>query len=421
MKSYPINTERMRIKLENLEGADEYKEFIKTYKNEYVSWEENLQNICKEKKLTEKALRRLLLNKVGFDYKTIKTYLKKAPLKRRYVVWFAICLGLDRDQTDRLLTRHARFYQLYEKDPYDSILIFQLNNGLDALDEGDTLKKQYDLLVSEFETRFQNYQESIRYRTNIPTTILSRQLSHIKNVYQLLAYFDMNMLPFKERNRKLTNYIDTWLSERYLNNLLASLPDDKKNKLNYMVSNLRHSTELTKDKEKSEKTDSKEKEMQRIKRFRNGNKFPSRSSLIILGLSLYMPAKNINDLLLAGGYEPLCPKNVIEGAIICAVEELYITVPAYFSNQPLNVIEEIKKHDDYFDELYSDPEIWKELINAKERKDHENDDDVVGEEKLLISYVNNFINDLQLDEQLSKDTLVKELRLKEKEVKKKDL
>jgi len=360
-----MKTEVMKKKLEyeQVEDMTEYMKFVEAYKGEYISWQDHLLHLYQKENLTEKETIKLFLRKTGTDIKTVKEWMRRAPTQRKYVVWIAICLRLTREETDRLLMRYAKFHQLYEKDPCDSILIFQLNNGLDSLNENETLKNQYAMLEKEYQKRFQDYQKQKIFGKGTTTSILSRQLARVKNIFELLTYFDVNMPSFSERNRKLTAYIDHWIAGRSLNELLNVLPNSQRSKLNQMVSHLR-----------------------------KGNKFPTRSSLIVLGLALTMPEANINALLQAGGFEPLCPKDVVEGAIICAVEDLYLNSPGYFADQPSSVVDEIKKHDSYFDELFSDDNTWDYML------DHD---------ETLLDYVSRFMANMQLEN----DTMEKNLFL----------
>lgn len=353
MKTKKYDTELFRRELaqEEIADAKDYQAFIEKNKDIYSSWQDHLQDLFDEAHLSEKEALKLFQTKIGVDKKTVRSWLTKIPVQRKYVVWIATCLGLDVEKTNRLLTRYAKSYQLYAKDPYDYILLFQLENGNSSVDEGLTLSEQYKILQREYDKRYANYTPSTR--KEFSTVLMTKELLQIHHSQEILHYFDENMFTFKKINRKLVWSIDRWIAGRSLNELLGEMDDHHKNQLNQMVSQLR-----------------------------NGKKYPSRSGLITLAIALTMPLENINDLLSDAGYEKLCPKDVVEGAIICAIENLYLNNPVFFDNHPESVIAQIKKHDQYFEELMSDKRMYNEMID---------------DEETLLDYVNRFIEGLEIE------------------------
>lgn len=347
-KKYDTALFKNQLSLQEIEDIKDYKDFLEKNKDAYSSWQVHLQELINQAHLSEKEAVKMFQKKIGVDKKTVKSWLTKIPVQRKYVIWIAACLDLGVEETNRLLTRYAKSYQLYAKDPYDYILLFQLENGCS---EGLTLSEQYKILQREYDKRFAYYSPTAREEYS--TAILTKELLQIHNSQEILRYFDENMFMFKKINRKLVNSIDRWIAGRSLNEILGQIDDHHKNQLNQLVSQLR-----------------------------NGKKYPSRSGLITLAIALTMPLENINDLLCDAGYEKLCPKDVVEGAIICAIENLYINNPVFFDNHPQSVIEQIKKHDQYFEELISDKRMFNEMID---------------DEETLLDYVNRFIEGLEIE------------------------
>lgn len=240
--------------------------------------------------------------RAGVDRKTANSWLVARPTKREHIFWIATCLGLNENELDRLLVRYAKSYRVYERSPFDVILKFQWQNGLENLWEGATLKKQYKQLEQQYQLKYsKTNRQSTLSSSSKNTQVLASYLDEIHDVERLLQFFDEHMPEFRNRSGKIIRYLDLWLGGRNIHQVLIDQCGDGANYLEAVISDLR-----------------------------NNRRYPTRKKLLQLGIAFRMPQDNLNDFLECGGYEPLCPKDIVETALICILNNMAILAPMYF-------------------------------------------------------------------------------------------
>lgn len=320
------------------ENQAEYEALVAEHQSLYRNWQEFIEPKLKEKKLRYSHIAK----GCGVSRPIATSFAIRIPVRRYNAIMLAMMLGMDEEETNDLLVRHARFQKLYPKNPEDAIWIYLIRHGCTK-----EPKKTFDKYHACYEKLLQ---ESLgkEHGDKLPvdTFVAGREIpaggvEALQDPEQDLEFQTMirRLLPsFQKGYARVMDYIDRCLEE-----------------VDYLTGDVRR----IKPSEAFRNHPSfRRKYSDVIKELRVKHELPSRMFLVALGIHLGMDTDHINELLEMAYMGPLCPKDRLEGSVAFYLEELYCNQPSIFVPGALRVDPIASELRDTFDEGDEDDDIF---------------------------------------------------------------
>lgn len=283
-----------KILREQLQHCDELETFKKTFRaalqSESAAWQEKIQEIITRNEYTKTELATLC----GVSRTAVTKWCNGSlPSSRDDFIRVGFAAHFDLAEMNFFLQRYGKYPALYSRSLEDSVYIFVLNSR--------TLPHTYEV-CHEIITRVKERMRSVEgsRSADFTTIMLNGQLMQLESVEQLESFVEKNASAFQEPYAKLYAYIKAFIAANntdYVTNSVLSV-DSLATAQNWS-SSLR----------------------QCVSAIRQKKWFPLRRKIIALGLHLNMNTEQINEMLGLAQMESLCPKNLVESAIIFAVDD----------------------------------------------------------------------------------------------------
>lgn len=283
-----------KIIREQLSHCDEIETFKKSIlpilQSESAAWKDKIQSIISINGYSKAEMAALC----GVSRTAVSKWCSGSLPSSRddYIrVGFAAHYGLDEMNT--FLQRYGKYPALYSRSLEDSVYIFVLNSSLFP----HTYKFCCDTLTRVKECM----QTAGNAKENVFSTVqLDHHLSQLETVEELEKFVRENSSAFRTPYAKLYAYIKAFIVSNnidYATNKALSV--DSLATVQNWTSSMR----------------------QCVSAIRQGKWFPLRRKVIALGLHLNMTTDQINEMLCLARMEALCPKNLVESAVIFAVDD----------------------------------------------------------------------------------------------------
>ena len=110
MKGNPLfETRAFSLEIGKCESQEEYEQLVQEHQKLYTGWSDKIRPLMIDKGLTAAQV----AQGCEVSESTAASFVRKIPAKRENVIMLALMLGLDLPQTNHLLTRWAKFQELY--------------------------------------------------------------------------------------------------------------------------------------------------------------------------------------------------------------------------------------------------------------------------------------------------------------------
>ena len=283
-----------RILGEKLQHCDELESFKAAFmpalKRESDAWQEKIREIVSRNSYTETELADLC----GVSRTAVSKWCNGSiPSSREDYIKIGFAAYYDLAEMNFFLQRYGKYPSLYSRSLEDSIYIFVLNSK--------SFPHTYQFcweLLSQVRGSMELRQDDACGDMN--TVQLSDELSRLESVDQLIAFVAKNASAYQKAYTKFYAYVKAFI--------MANNMDPITNKP-YSIDSLAVAQNWSSSMR------------QCVSAIRQNKWFPLRRKVIALGLHLNMTSEQINDMLRLAQMEPLCPKNLVESAIIFAVED----------------------------------------------------------------------------------------------------
>lgn len=299
------STQFWQNRVERCETEAELKELLEENQKSWESWSDVIRPILLDKGLQVEDLQR----GCGVKRSTARDFLHKIPAKREYVIMIALMAGLTHDETDRLLTRYAKYQRLYPRCAPDVIWIYLIGKG-----ETHCPCVLFNAYYAVYERLHAEYLKNKSSSGPAGNTVLAmdmvRQAAADSSCRQAeqddeFAALMRKMMPqFEGAYNRLIQRI-----EGYFTLETARTPNELYQGNHAAV--LRYYSN--------------------INRLKQEHRMPSRAFLLALGVRMGLTTDSLNDLLECAGMGPLCPKDRLECAMIFFLESAYLNFPDLFS------------------------------------------------------------------------------------------
>lgn len=320
-----MDTAHYELRLTQCESRAEYEALVREHQSLYVGWEEHMKLLRVQKRLKYADVVR------GCDVSdgTARSWFKKIPAKREYVIMLAMIMGLTVDETDELLTRWAKYQKLYARNPSDAIWIFLLRKG--GSDQPRELFRRY---YDAYEMVRKEYKQRKKTGADLPlpmeTQIFMDEILEKADQTgdqipedvdpEFLELMRSGMPSFENGYRKLLDYIDGFFYD-------LEKEDRRRLGLDIPVSSKKTTPNMVFQSDDTWK----EAYYRKMRALEKRQVMPGRAFLIALGLRLCMNTDQINHLLDLAGMGSLCPKDLLEGTMVFYLEGLSCNYPSYFN------------------------------------------------------------------------------------------
>ena len=304
MKGNPLfETRAFSLEIGKCERQEEYEQLVQEHQKLYTGWSDKIRPLMIDKGLTAAQV----AQGCEVSESTAASFVRKIPAKRENVIMLALMLGLDLPQTNHLLTRWAKFQELYAKNPEDAIWIYLLRKG-----STQTPAQDFQRYFDRYQELYQAYCDEQAPKDKddtMKTHFALHKLLTVQDDQEFMQQMQALIPSFEQGYQQLIDYVDQVMEGlgENLNTLFENNPSCRS----------RYYTQW--------------------RNLRKKRKLPSREYLVALGLHLQLSSDQINHLLHLAGMGPLCPKDRLEGAIVFYLEELYCQFPSMF--YPLSQLE----------------------------------------------------------------------------------
>lgn len=283
-----------RILREELSHYDELEEFKKTFlpalKNESASWKAKINEIIQVNHYTKTQM----ANLCGVSGPAVGKWCNGAlPSSREDFIRVGFAAHYNLNEMNFFLQRYGKYPAFYAKSLEDSVCIFVLNS--------ETLPHTYECcleVISEIRNRMSVSEDDNSIVRN--TDQLNSELVQLKTVAELEEFVRDNVAAYKTPYAKFYAYVNAFI--------LA-------NNMDY-VTNKAHSVDSLATAQNWSSS-----MRQCVSAIRQKKWFPLRRKVIALGLHLNMIVDQINEMLQLAQMEPLCAKNLVESAVMFAVDD----------------------------------------------------------------------------------------------------
>ena len=312
------------LKVGQCETEEEFNQLVAEHQRYYRAWGDVLRPMLLERGISVQDLAK----GCGVGISTARDFLKKIPARRSYVIMIAIMMGLNRDQTNRLLTRFAQYQQLYPRSVEDVIWCYMIAGGKHMHP-----KDLYQAYYAEYEKVRQSCGYPDREVDGKPGSTrlaLQKMEFYMNQPHGITVQSDDNyrqmmaeLLPeFKGANRRLLDKLKEYLDS-------PSLQQERKKRANDRESS--GDSRFTANQLYQGNHAGLLRYYKRLSELKNKGKVPERKFLLSFAIRLGLTTDSINQLLECAGMAPLCPKDRLECAIIFYLEEAYLNFPSLFS------------------------------------------------------------------------------------------
>ena len=285
------NTEILRKQLLHFDELETFKRtFLPVLQSESAAWKEKIQEIITGNGYAKTEIAALC----GVSRTAVSKWCNGSlPSSRDDFIRVGFAAHYNLREMNFFLQRYGKYPALYAKSLEDSVYIFVLNSSIFPHTYEfcwETIAKVRDCMQSA---------ESIR--ENICSTFqLDSRLSRLETIEQLADFVEENAAAFRVPYAKLYAYIKAFITV---------------NNTDYVTSKVFSVDSLATAQNWSSSL------RQCVSAIRQGKWFPLRRKVIALGLHLNMTTEQINEMLRLAQMEPLCPKNLVESAVIYAVDD----------------------------------------------------------------------------------------------------
>lgn len=285
------NTKILREQLMHCDELETFKRtFLPALQSESAAWKAKIQEIIAGNGYSKMEMAALC----GVSRTAVSKWCSGSlPSSRDDFIRIGFAAHYSLKEMNFFLQRYGKYPALYAKSLEDSVYIFVLNSSLFPHTYAFCLET-----ITGVRDRMQNAGD---IRTNIWSTVqLDNRLSQLETIEQLEKFVEENAAAFRAPYGKLYAYIKAFIAANnidYATNRVLSV-DSLATAQNWS-SSMR----------------------QCVSAIRQGKWFPLRRKVIALGLHLNMTTDQINEMLRLAQMEPLCPKNLVESAVIFAVDD----------------------------------------------------------------------------------------------------
>lgn len=291
---YELRNCSTEILWEQLRHCDDLETFKKTFRaalqSESAAWQEKIQEIIVRSGYTRTELAALC----GVSRTAVAKWCAGSlPSSRDDFIRVGFAARYDLAGMNFFLQRYGKYPALYARSLEDSVYIFVLNSR--------TLPHTYEMcceIIAGVRERMRGAEG--RGCAQLSTVTLNGRLMRLESMAQLESFVEENASVFQAPYAKLYAYITAFIAANntdYITNSVLNV-DSLATAQNWS-SSLR----------------------QCVSAIRQKKWFPLRRKVIALGLHLNMNTEQINEMLGLAKMETLCPKNLVESAIIFAVDD----------------------------------------------------------------------------------------------------
>lgn len=292
MDQFPqYSTRILRSQLQHCDELEAFKEtFLPILKRESVAWQEKIQEIVTQNGYTKTDIAALC----GVSRTAVSKWCAGSlPSSRDDFIRIGFAAHYDLAGMNFFLQRYGKYPALYARSLEDSVCIFVLNSGV--------FPQTYEFYM-EVLSRIKESMRSPRGQgeRDVSTLQLSDELIRIGSVEQLMAFVKENAAIYQKAYAKFYAYVKAFIVANNIDPAThAVFSVDSLATAQNWSSSMRHC----------------------VSAIRQKKWFPMRRKVIALGLHLNMTTEQINEMLQLAQMEILCPKNLVESAIIFAVDD----------------------------------------------------------------------------------------------------
>ena len=282
--------------------------FIDNNKSDFLDWQRYINYQVEMRGCSYERFAK----QTGFSKNTIKNWCVNGtmPQNRYMFIKLAFGLGLDVEQTNKLLTQHGKYSALYAKDLYDSIVIYVLNK---RLVDKDNEKYQYKYLHHWFE-KF----KEIKIHRNInkkfyfedKTIGVYNSILNIKEDNEFEKFILENKNIFFSSYSALVIFIEDFIEIRK-----SELEDENDENVKYSWHRYLKEKNLSGSFEKT------------LSDLKNHGILPKREQLISLGIHLNMVSSDIDKMLSLAHMRELYAKDKVESLLLYLLRNAVLTDP----------------------------------------------------------------------------------------------
>ena len=286
-----VSTEILREKLSHCDELEEFKKtFLPALKGESVAWKAKINEIIQANHYTKVQM----ANLCGVSGPAVGKWCNGAlPSSREDFIRVGFAAHYNLSEMNFFLQRYGKYPALYAKSLEDSVYIFVLNSK--------ALPHTYECclkIISKIRNRIsvsEDYNSTVRN-----TEQLKGELLQLETMEDLEKFVEGNASAYRTSYAKFYAYVNAFI--------LANNMDYVTNKA-YSVDSLATAQNWSSSMR------------QCVSAIRQKKWFPLRRKIIALGLHLNMIVDQINEMLQLAQMEPLCVKNLVESAIVFAVDD----------------------------------------------------------------------------------------------------
>lgn len=285
------NTRILWDQLQHCDDLEAFKEvFLPVLKRENVAWQEKIQEIVVQNGYTKTNLAALC----GVSRTAVSKWCAGSlPSSRDDFIRIGFAAHYDLEGMNFFLQRYGKYPALYARSLEDSVCIFLLNSSV--------FPHTYEFYM-EILSRIKDSMRMPKGQggQDASTLQINGELMQIESVEQLLAFTEENAAAYQKAYAKFYTYVKAFI---VANNI------DPITNMVFSVDSLATAQNWSSSMR------------QCVSAIRRRKWFPLRRKVIALGLHLNMTTEQINEMLRLAQMEILCPKNLVESAIIFAVDD----------------------------------------------------------------------------------------------------
>lgn len=287
---YNTNTGILQDKVLHCDELKSFQDFVSHFPDESFVWKEKINEIIRTNSYSKAEFARLC--EVART-SAVKWCNGTIPSGRDDFIKIGFAAHYNLDEMNAFLQRYGKYSALYAKSLEDNVYIFVLNSG--------TLPHTYDFcknIILQIQDAMQGLQidSSVYYDTRH----LNNKLLSLDSVDRLMEFVKENASSYQNAYAKLYAFINSFIE---LNN--RDFVTGEVYSIDFLAESQKWSSSLR----------------QCVSAIRQRKWFPMRRKVIALGLHLNMTIEQINEMLQLAQMETLCAKNLVESAIIYAVED----------------------------------------------------------------------------------------------------
>lgn len=284
------NTRDLEGIVSHYDDIKSFQEFLSHFPDERETWKEKINQIIQDNHYTKAEFAKLC----SVSKTTVSKWCNGSiPNGRDGFIKIGFAAHYNLDEMNTFLQRYGKYPVLYAKSLEDNVYIFVLNSS--NLPHTYTFCQE---IISNIKNEMEGTEpgESVYYNTQH----LNDRLLNLKSTNELVEFVKENASSYKKSYSKLYAKIKAFIIANNRDPVTGEIYTiDSLAELQHWSSSLR----------------------QCVSKINQKKWFPMRRKVIALGLHLNMTVAQINELLQLAQMETLCAKNLVESAIIYAVED----------------------------------------------------------------------------------------------------